>query len=505
MKAYCFDGRLGNQLFQFAHLYSDVVANGGYDYAVSVCPIDVERLQYKPQIVDKGEFTGYWESEQHFNQELIHPIYSPTPKQVEAIHAKYGDFTNSLFISVRRGDFVKLGHRFVCVNAAFYNDMYDMLTKKMTYSKVLITSDDFGWCKKNLKMKDNVVWLEDENPYDTIMIGSQCKDFIISASTFAWWCAWLGEKNGGEIVCPNAKFHSGFKQDDSWIFFPERWHRIDARKYYEGLRMKVLLCGIAKQENHYIREWVKWYRDIGVDHIVLYDNNDPDGEHFDEVIGDYIERGFVEVIDWRGRKQCQHAAYGECYKRYNKEYDWLMFLDIDELLRIDRIPFDRKVKNFLGQKIFDGYDGVKICWKCLTDGGMLRVENGDYRMFDRFKEVLDKENKHNKYVKIVVRGGLGELKWESAHYPKGLRRVCDTLGRFTKPKNHFDRAIWTKAVLLHYKFKTIEEYCLNKMQRLYPDHDDEYSKWRLSLDFFFTINERTQEKEALAAELLKDK
>lgn len=44
--------------------------------------------------------------------------------------------------------------------------------------------------------------------------------------------------------------------------------------------MKVCVCCIAKMENLYIKEYVEYYYNLGVDKIVLYDNNEIDGEHF---------------------------------------------------------------------------------------------------------------------------------------------------------------------------------------------------------------------------------
>ena len=56
-------------------------------------------------------------------------------------------------------------------------------------------------------------------------------------------------------------------------------------------QLKTLICCIGKNENKYVREYVEWYKHIGVSHIRIYDNNDIDGEHFDEVIKDYIDDG----------------------------------------------------------------------------------------------------------------------------------------------------------------------------------------------------------------------
>lgn len=53
--------------------------------------------------------------------------------------------------------------------------------------------------------------------------------------------------------------------------------------------IKVCLCVIAKNENLYVREFVEYYKKIGYNNIFLYDNNDKNGEHFEEVINDYIQ------------------------------------------------------------------------------------------------------------------------------------------------------------------------------------------------------------------------
>ncbi len=48
--------------------------------------------------------------------------------------------------------------------------------------------------------------------------------------------------------------------------------------------IKVCLCTVGKEENKYILEFIEHYKKIGVDKIYLYDNNNIDGEHFEEVI-----------------------------------------------------------------------------------------------------------------------------------------------------------------------------------------------------------------------------
>ena len=108
--------------------------------------------------------------------------------------------------------------------------------------------------------------------------------------------------------------------------------------------LKVALCTIAKNENLYIREWVEWYKNLGISKIFLYDNNDLDGERFEDVINDYIKEGFVEIIDRRGiiktvstdkdGQTLQGLTFKDCFYNHYKEFDYMCFFDIDEYLEI---------------------------------------------------------------------------------------------------------------------------------------------------------------------------
>ena len=80
--------------------------------------------------------------------------------------------------------------------------------------------------------------------------------------------------------------------------------------------MKVCLVVVAKLENRYIKEYVQYYKNIGIDTIFLGDNNDEDGEQFYEVINDEIADGFVRIINLRGMKMIQLSFYANIYKLY---------------------------------------------------------------------------------------------------------------------------------------------------------------------------------------------
>ena len=64
--------------------------------------------------------------------------------------------------------------------------------------------------------------------------------------------------------------------------------------------IKVGICTLCKEENLYIQEFIDYYRDLGYNHIFIYDNNDIDGERLEDVIQKEIDKGFVSVINYRG-------------------------------------------------------------------------------------------------------------------------------------------------------------------------------------------------------------
>lgn len=49
----------------------------------------------------------------------------------------------------------------------------------------------------------------------------------------------------------------------------------------------ICICSIGKNENLYAREFVEYYLNLGVDKLIIYDNNDINGENFESVLNTY--------------------------------------------------------------------------------------------------------------------------------------------------------------------------------------------------------------------------
>jgi hypothetical protein len=262
-------------------------------------------------------------------------------------------------------------------------------------------------------------------------------------------------------------------------------------------------------ENEYIRFYVEYYKNLHFDKILIYDNNNPDGERFEEVIGDYIDSGLVDIIDFRGRKVSQLLAYQDCYDKYNKEYDWIAFFDCDEFLTFANGTIDIHV--FLSQKKFLSYQVMHINWKVYGDNEML--DNDGRNIIERFYNALPDDtkaswdNKHleNEHVKSIVRGGLSSIFFNSAHTPvSDLYKCCNPEGSVVNINSPFQNISLGTAFLRHYSTKTIGEWVRNKMQRGIPDRSEDNWKELLNIDFFFRYNHKTEEKVAYAKKVMME-
>ena len=255
---------------------------------------------------------------------------------------------------------------------------------------------------------------------------------------------------------------------------------------------KVAVCAIGRLENRYAREWVEHYKRLGVDHIFICDDNRPeDGECFGESLFDYIESGFVSL--WAGMKPgtiLQKQAYEEMYS-IASEYEWIGFFDFDELVCIED---GRDIHDFL-----DDYeaDVVSLNWMTMTDNGLTHYD--ERPMAERFTQGTGEDFAINRHVKSFVRSGINGISFNDPHCPNAPVLQCENvLHERIEQIPVQPKVIHGVAYIKHYNTKTAEEWATLKMRRLSPCGDEYNREMKAkNADYFFSINERTPEKEEI--------
>ena len=149
--------------------------------------------------------------------------------------------------------------------------------------------------------------------------------------------------------------------------------------YFNIIIYWILLVAIVKLENDYIREWVEYYKSIGINKIVICDNNNIGGEKIEEPIQDYIKSNFIIIGKFYvGKGYLQMNCYQNNYRKYYKEYDWVTFNDIDEFIFLEEGSGYTTIQQFLDEPIFNDKDNIILTWRYYDDNEIIDVENGVY-------------------------------------------------------------------------------------------------------------------------------
>lgn len=248
--------------------------------------------------------------------------------------------------------------------------------------------------------------------------------------------------------------------------------------------MKVGIIAIAKNEDLYIKEWIEYHLRIGFDKIIIGLNDDE--------FNPQVQNPNVIYADYHGVKCVQPRAYRQLYKKYQKEFDWFLFIDIDEFLVLEN---HSNVKDFL-----QGFsnDVVRVNELHFTDGEMLDVENDNYKVFDRF---VVPGGGDNTFVKSFINTKVSisnRMIYGHGIYDVTLDAV-NVLGEPCENKNqHENNIILNTCWINHYRTKTIGEYIRQKLYRGGANNNP----GRYTLDYFWKINKKTDEKIAYAKKII---
>ena len=262
---------------------------------------------------------------------------------------------------------------------------------------------------------------------------------------------------------------------------------------------KAIICAIAKNEELYINDWVKWHLDKGFDCIYLYDNNDKDKKP----ISDYIDKELlpkVYIVDIRGRveNRLQHKVYTDFYTEFKNDFDWCMFCDIDEyLFGISNI------KLLLGLPMHKCSQQIRIKWKLFGDDNLIERDMSKpvYEIFKKqITNTLNRDLIHKgnleKQGKMIVRGGLNNIVIHSPHFASIVQRdyiipSCLPSGRPCYSKVVINENYSHETIYLHhYMTKSLKEFIRQKLQRT----DAVFINAPLTLDYYWRINAKTPEK-----------
>ena len=252
-------GRMGNQMFQYATLYS-IAKTRGYEFGVPMrrksenpyhnfclneCFLNLSAKdssnhfsKHRAQerefsynagifgILDDTDIVGYFQSEKYFKDyrnELLNEfdfkeeikskakdIRSITKEPVISVHLRLGDYKNLV------------GKHPIC-GVEYYKEALKHLPEDIL---IIAFSDEPALAKDVFDSLNKKYFVtESDNQFIDMCTMTMCDYHVIANSSFSWWGAWLG--NSKKVVAPATWFGDSPEMPKNWSdIYCEGWEII---------------------------------------------------------------------------------------------------------------------------------------------------------------------------------------------------------------------------------------------------------------------------------------
>jgi hypothetical protein len=174
-----------------------------------------------------GTMIGFWQSEKYFahiadNVRRAFTFKTSTIESVSRLAARVRG-PNSIFLHVRRGDYVNLQYYHGMPSLDYYKNGVRQIRAMNSDAEVFVFSDDRSWCRENFPSDYYII--EGTDKFEDLYLMSLCQHAVIANSSFSWWGAWLRDARPRRMVIAPAQWFTTPTLDTQDLI-PDRWSKL---------------------------------------------------------------------------------------------------------------------------------------------------------------------------------------------------------------------------------------------------------------------------------------
>jgi hypothetical protein len=244
------NGRLGNQMFQYASLRG-IAASNQYGFVIPPSGHQLFDIFEMPEGIlncsssfsyetfnephfhfdknfmsgfpDNRDLFGYFQAEKYFKniEDIIKNEFSIKSTIIKNVDKFTDIFKNYKVFSIhfRRTDYLNNPNAHPTPSQDYYQSAINLFDD---YDFGIVFSDDINWCKsQNLLNSDKFIFSYNHHFVDLYLM-TQCHSNIIANSSFSWWGAWLNQNKNKSVIAPSIWFGPPIDANTKDLI-PEDW------------------------------------------------------------------------------------------------------------------------------------------------------------------------------------------------------------------------------------------------------------------------------------------
>lgn len=243
-----------------------------------------------------------------------------------------------------------------------------------------------------------------------------------------------------------------------WKLTAKKVEPLENAKYY------LSVATMFQNEARFLKEWIEFYKLMGIDHFYLYDHLSVD--NYQEVLQPYINSGLVELKKITKRPansydffMLQTEVHNAILQQTKNETEWLIVVDTDEFL----FPVkEQNLKTVL--KNYDKYASVSVNWRLFGSDNVEKLKEDGLLIEQLTKCSINKDL----HVKSIIKPRYASRFISNTHFAEmksGYYQVTENFEPFYGPFSPTQS--FNIFRINHYWARDWEFFRSNKLSRIH--------------------------------------